>query len=489
LVDDPEGILDLPEGFSYQVLETVGDLMDDGYFVPGRPDGMCCFELASGRLAVMRNHELSPGSWNLGAYTAEAEPPEVFDVGSLGGVTRLVVDPENFNRVSSNLVLTGTNRNCAGGWSPWGWLSCEENLALGHGYVFLCDPEADSLREPNIKKMYGRFNHEAAAIHHETMICYLTEDHSVGSFYRFVPDDPLSPFVGQLQALRVEGLSMFNTGNMLAGDMVEVSWVDIDEPDAGSAVHIEAQAKGAAKFVRGEGLWIDGDDIWICSTSGGPVGRGQIFRLRDGETTSTLELIVQSDDAAVLDMPDNICVSPTGEVFMSEDGGGDQYVRFIDAEGQVRDFARNAKSYSEIAGVCFSPGGNALFMNLQADGITLVVTGPFGEASDGETSDCGGESESGGGGDTGIGTAGDGGGATSADDSSGESEVGDEGGMTQSPEGEGEGGREEGDPMQDSELSVGCACEAGEAGSVGANLVLAAVVAGCRAPRSDDGGG
>ena len=56
------------------------------------------------------------------------------------------ITPQTFERVSSNLVLTGTSRNCAGGASPWGWLSCEEAVEPEHGYVFLCDVEADGSR-------------------------------------------------------------------------------------------------------------------------------------------------------------------------------------------------------------------------------------------------------------------------------------------------------------------------------------------------------
>jgi secreted PhoX family phosphatase len=40
---DPQGILDLPEGFSYRVLQRGGEMMTDGYRVPGRPDAMACF--------------------------------------------------------------------------------------------------------------------------------------------------------------------------------------------------------------------------------------------------------------------------------------------------------------------------------------------------------------------------------------------------------------------------------------------------------------
>ena len=68
---------------------------------------------------------------------------------------------------------------------------------------------------------------------------------------------------------------------------------------------------------------------------------------------------------------------------MSEDGKDDQYIRFLDADGQVQDFARNALSESELAGVCFSPDGRALFINIHKDHRTYMITGPFPEVPKG----------------------------------------------------------------------------------------------------------
>ena len=58
LVPDTGGLLDLPEGFSYRVLSSLGDAMSDGATVPDKADGMGCFDLGDGRLALVRNHEL-----------------------------------------------------------------------------------------------------------------------------------------------------------------------------------------------------------------------------------------------------------------------------------------------------------------------------------------------------------------------------------------------------------------------------------------------
>ena len=130
LVADPAGILDLPPGFSYQVLQRVGDPMTDGFNAPAAPDGMACFSGSDDSWVVMRNHEIHKGS--------PVDAALGFAGNRGGGVTRLVVDRARGTLRSSNFVLTGTSRNCAGGPSPYGWLSCEEVEEPGHGYVFLC---------------------------------------------------------------------------------------------------------------------------------------------------------------------------------------------------------------------------------------------------------------------------------------------------------------------------------------------------------------
>jgi secreted PhoX family phosphatase len=42
-------------------------------------------------------------------------------------------------------------------------------------------------------------------------------------------------------------------------------------------------------------------------------------------------------------------------------------------------FARNALSQTEMGGLCFSPDGGTLFANIQEEGLTLAIEGPFAE--------------------------------------------------------------------------------------------------------------
>ncbi len=375
---DAERILDLPAGFSCRVLQRFGERMSDGYRVPGRPDAMACFTRSDGALVLMRNHELTMYDDALSPYAdGRTPPPEAYDARAPGGVTRLVIDPMTLEVKSSNLVLAGTYWNCSGGISPWGFLSCEETTDTGHGYVFLCPIDAERVAPARRIPGYGRFRHEAASVHAATLITYLTEDEWDGAFYRFVPSSPSDPWQGRLQAMRLRDAASPETGPFVRGVSHAVDWVDLDDPEAtGTALREQAHAKGAAVVRRGEGLWIAGDDVYFCATAGGPLERGQVFRLHLGEP-DTLSVLAVSDDPATLDMPDAVCVAPNGRVYVAEDGLEGNYLRCIDAQGRVTTFARNARSLGELAGVCFAPDGQTMFVNLQADQLTLAVTGPF----------------------------------------------------------------------------------------------------------------
>ncbi len=375
LISDSNGMLDLPPGFSYQVLQRVGDRMTDGFNVPGAPDAMACFAGDDDSWVVMRNHEIHEGS--------PVDATLGFADNRGGGVTRLVVDRESGVLRSSNFVLTGTSRNCAGGPSPYGWLSCEEVGEPGHGYVFLCDASASTLQAPHKLPALGRFPHEAAAFDEATGITYLTEDTSDSAIYRHLPDHRTKPFVGgELQALKVSSQDRFRLSEgPKVGDAFDVEWVSVADPQALKAsTRDQAHNSGAAFLSRGEGAWFAEGHVYICSTDGGPNRRGQLYRLdilSDGMDRLTLVAQAESEDSFA--NPDNITVSPWGDVFLAEDGAPPNGVRVLKPDGSLHHFARNALNggKSEIAGICFSPDGKWLFLNLQWEGLTLAITGPF----------------------------------------------------------------------------------------------------------------
>jgi secreted PhoX family phosphatase len=380
LVRDPAKMLDLPPGFTYRVIDGAGEPMSDGYRVPNLPDGMGCFATGRGQLVLLRNHEITR-HFGHGAYASNDPPPEAYDKTCFGGVTRVVLDGKTLAKVSNNLVLTGTLKTCGGGSCPWGWIACEEINEAGHGYAFLCSPDAERDAKPDRLDGYGRFTHEAVGFDPATFNAYMTEDRADGCLYRFVPANQDQPFVGKLWALAVTGRPRLETAlDMSPGTRVTVEWVEVKEPaPKEDTVRLQAHELGAAKFRRGEGAFFHAGALYFATTLGGRKDRGQIFKLNLGNDgkADELELLAESPSADVLDSPDNITVAPWGHVLMAEDGADGNFLRGLTPEGYVYDIAFNAGGPGELAGPCFSPDGSALFLNLFLEGKTVAIQGPF----------------------------------------------------------------------------------------------------------------
>jgi secreted PhoX family phosphatase len=157
-----------------------------------------------------------------------------------------------------------------------------------------------------------------------------------------------------------------------------VRWVTVDPAIA----HADALAKGAVRFTRLEGSHFAGGAFWFDDTQGGEARRGQIYRLIPGPENvigaDRLELVFESTNANTLDLPDNLIVTPWGDLFLAEDGGGENRIIGMTPEGQTYVFGRNRlPSSNEFAGPTFSPDGQTFFINIQDPGITFAIWGPF----------------------------------------------------------------------------------------------------------------
>ena len=420
LVPDPDGWLDLPEGFSYQRFSPTGATMTDGFAVPAKHDGMAAFPVEGDpdRCVLVRNHEVSADDFESGPFAANPDlagsiaPGHSYDADDDGrplggGTTSLLYNVRTGEIEGSWLSLVGTERNCSGGPTPWGsWLSCEESRRLAddgtkfeHGYVFEVPSTARGPVEARPLKALGRFNHEAVAIDPSTGIVYLTEDDAAGLFYRFLPDQPGNLAQGgRLQALALMDRDGADTRNwkkdgvIPPGEVLAVRWIDLDDVTAPEGdLAKRGHAGGAAIFARGEGMaWAqeaDSGAICFACTSGGPAECGQIWRYlpspqegTDGETNAPGQLVLQfeSPGQSTLDMCDNIVAAPWGHLVICEDGHDDQYVRGLTPDGRIYPIARNAHpGKSEFAGACFSPDGTVLFVNIQTPGVTLAIRGPW----------------------------------------------------------------------------------------------------------------
>ena len=419
LIPDPAGILDLPEGFTHRIISRWGEEMDDGLLVPHEHDGMAAFDGGPGRTILVRNHEIGvDADLGYGAFGPNLERlglvdrSKFFDPGSgdrpvLGGTTTIVYNHKSGAVERHFLSLAGTGRNCAGGPTPWkSWITCEEwtqladeSCAMDHGWCFEV-PATDQigLAEPRPLRGLGRFHHEAIAVAPDGRCVYLTEDRNDGLLYRFVPDHPgRLAEGGRLQALAVQGRPSLDLRNWIdpatetpivqSAARLPVAWIDLDETDSPKDdLRFRGFEAGAARFARGEGMWTGRDEILFACTTGGVARIGQIWKYRpspseglDGEDDApgTLELSIEATEGGIIENADNLTIAPWGDLFVCEDGPpGNGLVR-ISPDGTISRFAMNRVSGSELAGACFSPDGRTLFVNIQHQGLTVAIDGPW----------------------------------------------------------------------------------------------------------------
>lgn len=395
--------------------------MADGLLVPDRADGMAAFAGADGTIRIVCNHENHQALANQGPFGDDlsllesVDRARIYDYGNgrtpgNGGTTTIVYDPLSRRALRQHLSLAGTEYNCAGGPTPWGsWLSCEESFTgpgsdfarlrvvyreKPHGYVFEVPSGSDELTEPVPLRDMGRFEHEAASVNPASGIVYMTEDRHQSLLYRYVPNVPGELAKGgTLQALAVRGSESFDTRNwfdprgMQPGNWMETRWIDLDDVDPEvDDLRFRGFDAGAACFARGEGLCYAGGSMFMTATIGGPSRLGQVFEYRlsraDGSPAEErrpgrLRLLAESTSDSLLRNADNLTMSPWGDLVICEDTATHCGLVGIAPNGEQYPLADNAYTDSELAGVCFSPDGGTLFVNVQHRGLTLAITGPW----------------------------------------------------------------------------------------------------------------
>ena len=453
-LDESTGLplLRLPDGFRYWSYSWTGDVMSDGVSCPNLHDGMAVVDYyrsrdgrdddddrdhrgnddddrhhgrseksndsrgrgndhdddrdhdrdddderrgKSGKIVLVRNHEGGEGPVYLNnrpdiTYRAAGAPT------GNGGTTNLVFDTKQGRWLAAWASLAGTVRNCAGGVTPWGtWLTNEETGVNGHGWNF--DVGAEKGDTTPIVDM-GRFSHEAAMVDPKTWFVYQTEDAAPSGFYRFIPFRR-----GRLeQGGRLYMMAIRNNPNLDLGGYVpigskfDVKWVRIDDPMAATESTVsQGIAKGGAMFRRLEGAWWGDRTGFFLSTNGGSVGEGQVFEYDPRD--ETLTVIYDAPNAADLDNPDNITVTPRGGLLLCEDAAGNNFTQGerlvgltlhgetftfamnnINLAQKVRNVAAGDYRQNEWAGACYSPDGRWLFANIQTPGMTFAITGPWG---------------------------------------------------------------------------------------------------------------
>lgn len=404
VVDPTTGLalLMLPEGFRYFSFGWRNQALSGGDGTPGNHDGMGIVAQQGSRYTLARNHEI----WeDVGSFSQQAP---VYDPGAGGGTVIVEVDVDAGVLVSARAGVAGTVANCSGGLLPGGrWLSCEELVHVTgtptmrfdgtpaerfrkpHGFVFEGGPGASA--EP--LTAMGQFRHEGIAYDPVDGTIYQTEDRSgEAGFYRFRPRNlERLQEGGVLEMLALEQPRADLRRRVATGKPMKVRWVRIEDPLRGHAsgadqggVVAQGIAAGGAIFTRLEGLSIHGEEVYFNATDGGRAGAGQIFVYRP--RAGTLELVYESPDSAVMDLPDQMLADAGEGLWICQDSKKveRQALWWLGRDGRLATLALNdseidGRSYrnAEWSGVCMSADRKWLFANLYTPGCSLAITGPF----------------------------------------------------------------------------------------------------------------
>ena len=299
------------------------------------PDGADTFALPNGGYVYASNSEIDNGG---------------------GGVYGIEFDSQGRVRNYKSL-LTGTNRNCNGGRTPWNtWVSCEEDPG---GQCWQVDPQG--LRSPQQTVMGGTGGGSFEAFAYDArnpsaLSFYVTEDLTNGALRRYRPPantplnwDMLHGTGGTLDYLEFLPNNQFRwTTSLTTG-----------------------RSSAQTYFQNAEGIAVHNGVLYFVSKVQREMFILQLDQLTYTKVSTATPVLPGggSFDA----QPDHlIATSPSGVLILTEDGGSTPGTFAYDGSKYLSYF-ESTYSGDEMVGIAFSPDRKFMFACVQSVGLLFQI--------------------------------------------------------------------------------------------------------------------
>ena len=382
-VPDPAGIIDLPAGYSYDVIardcvDQVTSTESGGTFgMPADFDANITVPGKGGTVQLLSAHELTrpvEGDFQGDATKCHVEEQAATDDGDSdgwGSVSRLTLARDGTTVIKRELITTGLHDLCAGAKTPWGTFLVNEEFPFINdpqkrsGWVWEIDPETGAQKRAT---GMGWMSHEQEALSRGAW--YLTDDR--GNFqylYKFVPDKRRDLSKGKLYGLKFDRST--NTGEWIGpldpmGPEADMT-ARVGPPTAANSF---SKHEGIVKSKRGHSV------VFSESGSGGDPGR--IWKLTDRKSGVRGKVLAEGSFAQ-LSRPDNLRFDREGNLLIFEDHSSSDITNHpeIGPDNEVyvlpkgKTGAQNLRKFATVrnggegTGPWFSRNGKILYMSIQ----------------------------------------------------------------------------------------------------------------------------
>ncbi|KAL7559353.1 hypothetical protein ACA910_009359 [Epithemia clementina (nom. ined.)] len=295
---------------------------------------------------------------------------------SSGGVGCLEFNA-NHQVVGYQRLLSGTQRNCGGGRSPWNtWLSCEEDGSAG--FVWEVDPNyllrgsgASSSWQTNCVDIGGNYESIAWWRNNNQYHFFTTEDSSNGALVKYIPNRSAS----QIDA---EGIQSRLTGGGTYYFLEYIGTTNAGPGATGSFRWVTSRSTGetsAANYPYSEGIDVKGDTLYFVSKVDKELHTLDLIA-ETFEVTSTVsgtsdEFQGQPDQIAKI-LGDACSAGGRDIIYFCEDNA-DGDVHAVDQTGNYYTIVQGKSYGCETTGLTFSPDATMMYVTFQCQSAILQI--------------------------------------------------------------------------------------------------------------------